>query len=287
MRWDPDAREAKYAALRKVLNGNGFTTNVNVEWNRVDSMSIRHSASNSFVFCVAARDRGWYIHLPRAGIGSQRIYRISDPVLIPALLSRFIVERGNTENLTETIETEYQLEAVSYAVWSKDEWGEQKVCWRGFGWRELSDAEYQSVKSKLRQRDDRDKLLQTLSPCVTWDLRGLLERSSEFRDDLESAITMHSLRSFQAVVPKDKEVYVLDWQHPCYGLNVHKGIQRAMRDEWAREIISFYDDVEFVSQDFDFGLTCSRNSRFRIFGGSFIEAFVRDMPADLMSIDAN
>jgi hypothetical protein len=280
MRYDPAVRIAKYDSVAAPLRREGFRVSVSTESRLVDGMGIQHPDFKDFSLSVAARIRGWFLFIPRPGMQMAAVFRVPHHSLIPSLLSSMLHERISILNQpSEFIEKKFGLENVPYSMWGVEEDQEDWERWSHFGWHIIAEEELQRISPEYEAHFFPDGVLCLPSPYASWHFGLGNQDSIDLNEDLEMSLTMHTLRSFQLCVPKAEVLLVLDWQHTCYYFDVHCGITKAYRDEWAKPILLPSEDIIYLSRDFQIGLMSLRDGAFHVFGRALLDAFVRDLPA--------
>ncbi len=207
------------------------------------------------------------------------MYKVSSPSLVRPLLDLLLAEtKPITPEQFSFVIKQFSLENVPNKFWLEEEMQEHVERWHQFGWRELADTELRQIQASYDKRFFPNGSLALPIPSVSWRLDFLSQLTREEQEKAEIAITMHALASFRQCMLARDELLVLDWQHTCYRLNVHRGIHKAYRDEWAKPILSAHDDLAYLAPDFHFGLMSMRDGSFHVFGDVFHKVFLRGLP---------
>lgn len=281
MRFDPEARLNKYKSVMAALQPLGFTAAVST--GTQDALRISHPEETNFYVIITSRKRGWHIHIPHHREMMRSQYELPNQEVIPDLIrSLWESDRELRDRPSVAIERAFRLQITSDAQWSQDEYDEKAERWKGFGWQELSEEEVREIERRYSPfffPDGAYGELRLPRPSLAWNTNEMfgVKLNEERREELEGEISMRTLRSLQTCTPQDEELFVLDWLHPCYRLNVHKGIRRPYREEWAKAIFTRGDDAMFLEPDFRYGLFSLRDGSFHVFGERFVDEFRRNV----------
>jgi len=280
MKYDPEARKAKYTPLLDALALDGFTGAVATDSNRQDGAVIRHPDADGFVLFVCSRLRGWYVHFPRKSEFRARICRIPTLESLVVVMRTLLNDKRDLVN-QPTEELARQLGLTVVDSWLRDEMQEDAERWKKYGWQELLESEVGEIGDRYQPYFFAIDELTLPSPSLSWQILDTSRIARDEQDQIESVASMHTLAAFQRCLVQEGEVLVLDWHSSCYRWNVHQGIRSAYREQWAAPVASAGDDVAFVTPDFRLGLFSFRDGWLHVFGSPFLETFLQDIPAEI------
>lgn len=280
MKYDRITRQAKYQSVKARLELHGFAVSIGTEANDLDCMVVRHQASVENGLTICGRERGWYVGFPSSRITWHSIYKLPDQEGIYPLLSMI---RSSNVPIARQFDAEviqhFGLHPISVPMWFQDEAQEEAGRWQRFGWHTISEDEIRLISLRYESFFFPQGELLLPPPFHSWNVTELPHSPPEEYEIAEAAITMHALLSFQRCVSPIEDLLVLDWQHSCYRFNVHKGIQSAYRDYWARPILTSGDDSIFLEPSFRFGLMSLRDGGFHVFGEPLLRGFLESVPS--------
>jgi hypothetical protein len=280
MRYDPQARLEKYRSIVVALRRAGFVANVETEKCAVDCAVVQHIDFAGCEVVVYRRERGWFVGMPQPNAK----FKVPREDAIMPLLGRLREVRTLFScQFPPSVVTAYGLKAVDRQEWSSDERREEFARWARFGWDELTRTEIDSISEAFEMTFFPDGDLVLPEPSRSWSLTKISRLSGEEGERAETAISMHVLSSLQSCISPGQQILALDWPHPCFRLDVHRGIQRVCRDEWAMPLVPRSgDSYLFLATDFTMGIFALGDLNLHVFGQPLIQAFLTDFPADLL-----
>lgn len=152
--------------------------------------------------------------------------------------------------------------------------------WRGLGWIELPDAEYDVVWEEFRRRFGFFGTgIRAPEPSLTWDIRQAFGSGRDHFERLSADLNLKVLKALQACTAAGESVYALDWNHTCFHFNPRGGVTTGHADEWAVPVLPNGDHYVFLAEDYRFGIIATMDTSVCVFGADLLNALASDPPA--------
>ncbi len=193
------------------------------------------------------------------------------------------VRPSTPPSMSDEIRKRYGLTALSARQVNKDEWRAIRQRHESLGWRELTDRNedlaWERCFPVLGHPYDRDP--DPSAPPENerkWDIKSRWRYDSEARHTVEWDLSQKTLMALRAVTPNGAEIYVLDWNHPCYAFDPHT-FRPSSQDDWPIPVFPDGDSYFFVDQSVTLGIVADYvDDTIRVFGSSLIAALANDVP---------
>jgi hypothetical protein len=282
MRFDPEARREKYRSVVATLEKNGFLSSVPTGKNHVDVALVSHPQIPENRVMIFRRERGWFLAIP--GSESCEYYGAPDEQAVIAAVTKWRdFGLRATPDFASRAAEEFGFVSLTHPEWSQGENSERDAIWARFGWERLSDAEYYDVGERFDAKFFPQNKLRLPKPSRTWRHTKIYNLQDDAFDAAEGALTMHALAALRTCVAPGETLLAMDWNHPCFHFDVHRGIRRPYRDEWAMPILHDAGDSHlFLTPGLESGIFGLGNSKLCVFGQLLLDAFLRGLPKQLL-----
>lgn len=146
-------------------------------------------------------------------------------------------------------------------------------------WELLSQNEYYSVWDNFEEQFDfKPTVYPNQFPSIKEPENSVVYQfeypNAENENKVIKDINHKSLLSFRNIVPSDKSIYALDWQHDCYWFYPH-----LLFEEWRIPVFPDGDYSIFLAKDFSFGIFAHPwEQTFCVWGNTLLKEFQKNKP---------
>jgi hypothetical protein len=146
--------------------------------------------------------------------------------------------------------------------------------------REEADAVWDEFYSRFKfrpsvNRDDWPGIVEP-TPSATYSLADGFQRVRDRNELLAngSELNVAMLDAFRSCTAEEEQLYVLDWQHPCFRFQPHREFPSAEWSQWETPVFPDGDYYIFLQQSFEFGTFGHPwEQSLCVFGQRLLEAF--------------
>jgi len=182
--------------------------------------------------------------------------------------------------LDDSLRCEFGLAAVQHHTQTEDRWDRELRSWERLGWRRMSRGQEDEAWDRYHALTGGGAGgFNAPIPSVTWDVAHAFLRDNDGFEELVRDLTLKALAALKACTRPGEELRALDWNHPCYYLDPHGGLEDAEPASWAIPVFPNGDSYHFLAPDHRFGIIGSCVDRtLCVFGADLLAEFARRRP---------